>query len=74
MHTLLKQLLSANPTLRISADEALDSEYMWEDPLPALPSQLPKYESSFEWTSEEGKKRREAIEKWKQRKKAKLHS
>uniref|UniRef100_A0A452Z0S0 Uncharacterized protein n=1 Tax=Aegilops tauschii subsp. strangulata TaxID=200361 RepID=A0A452Z0S0_AEGTS len=41
---------------RISANEALDSEYFWTDPLPCDPKSLPKYEASHEYQT---KKRRQ---------------
>lgn len=55
---LLKGLLQMNPQSRLSADLALDSDYMWEHPLPALTSQLPEYPSSHEYTSKTAQERR----------------
>merc|ERR1719310_1231459 len=53
---LLRKLLSMDPDKRLSADEALDHEYFWSDPVPATPEQLPKYPPSHEFTA---KKRRQ---------------
>jgi cyclin-dependent kinase 12/13 len=54
---LLRKLLTLDPEKRISADEALNHEYFWTDPMPALPAELPKYPPSHEFTA---KKRRQA--------------
>jgi len=54
---LLRKLLMMDPDKRISADDALDHEYFWSDPVPATPDQLPKYPPSHEFTA---KKRRQA--------------
>uniref|UniRef100_A0A452Z0U2 Protein kinase domain-containing protein n=1 Tax=Aegilops tauschii subsp. strangulata TaxID=200361 RepID=A0A452Z0U2_AEGTS len=43
---LLERMLTLDPSKRISANEALDSEYFWTDPLPCDPKSLPKYEAS----------------------------
>mmetsp|Transcript_19566 Transcript_19566/g.66562 ORF Transcript_19566/g.66562 Transcript_19566/m.66562 type:complete len:242 (-) Transcript_19566:1317-2042(-) len=48
-YTLLEHLLVLNPARRISAAEALDSDWFWNDPLPCDPASLPKYEASHEW-------------------------
>merc|ERR1719421_1577750 len=53
---LLRKLLMMDPEKRISADDALDHEYFWTDPVPATPDQLPKYPPSHEFTA---KKRRQ---------------
>jgi len=53
---LLCKLLAMDPDKRISADDALDHEYFWSDPLPATPEELPKYPPSHEFTA---KKRRQ---------------
>jgi len=54
---LLRKLLAMDPEKRITADDALDHEYFWNDPLPATPAELPKYPPSHEFTA---KKRRQA--------------
>ncbi|XP_043720293.1 cyclin-dependent kinase C-2-like isoform X2 [Telopea speciosissima] len=46
---LLDRMLTLNPSQRISAEDALDAEYFWADPLPCDPKSLPKYESSHEF-------------------------
>ncbi|XP_042022664.1 cyclin-dependent kinase C-1-like isoform X2 [Salvia splendens] len=46
---LLEKMLVLDPAQRISAKDALDSEYFWNDPLPCDPKSLPKYESSHEF-------------------------
>ncbi|KAH9718708.1 cyclin-dependent kinase C-1 [Citrus sinensis] len=53
---LLEKMLMLDPSQRISAKDALDSEYFWTDPLPCDPKSLPKYESSHEYQT---KKRRQ---------------
>merc|ERR1719502_918047 len=53
---LLRQLLMMDPSKRLSADDALDHEYFWSDPVPATPEQLPKYPPCHEFTA---KKRRQ---------------
>ncbi|VAH18785.1 unnamed protein product [Triticum turgidum subsp. durum] len=53
---LLERMLTLDPSKRISANEALDSEYFWTDPLPCDPKSLPKYEASHEYQT---KKRRQ---------------
>jgi len=54
---LLRKLLAMDPEKRITADDALDHEYFWSDPVPATPAELPKYPPSHEFTA---KKRRQA--------------
>ncbi|XP_057830855.1 cyclin-dependent kinase C-2 isoform X2 [Cryptomeria japonica] len=46
---LLERMLTLDPSQRISAKDALDAEYFWTDPVPCLPSSLPKYEASHEF-------------------------
>lgn len=46
---LLDKLLTCNPRERINAEEALDHDYFWTDPLPADPKTLPRYEASHEF-------------------------
>merc|ERR1719161_3081786 len=53
---LLRRLLMMDPSKRLSADDALDHEYFWSDPVPATPEQLPKYPPCHEFTA---KKRRQ---------------
>ena len=54
---LLRKLLMVDPDKRINAEQALDHDYFWNDPVPAHPSELPKYPPSHEFTA---KKRRQA--------------
>ncbi|KAK7020583.1 serine/threonine protein kinase, CMGC, CDC2/CDK subfamily [Paramarasmius palmivorus] len=46
---LLDKLLICNPQERITAEDALNHEYFWTDPLPADPKTLPVYEASHEF-------------------------
>ncbi|KAJ6247097.1 cyclin-dependent kinase c-2 [Anaeramoeba flamelloides] len=55
---LLDNLLSLDPTKRMSAHETLDHEFFWTDPMPASPESLPTYPDTHELDS---KKRREAM-------------
>jgi len=53
---LLDKLLTLDPKKRITAAQALDSDYFWTEPLPCEPSELPRYkEASHEFSA---KKRR----------------
>jgi len=52
---LVDKMLALDPKKRITASEALDSDYFWTLPEPAKASQLPKYPSSHEY---QAKKRR----------------
>ncbi|GJZ50878.1 agamous-like MADS-box protein AGL80 [Tanacetum coccineum] len=66
---LLEKMLTLDPSLRISAKDALDAEYFWADPLPCDPKSLPKYESSHEFqTKNKRKQQRELEEKAKKQK------
>ncbi|EEH59683.1 uncharacterized protein MICPUCDRAFT_14515 [Micromonas pusilla CCMP1545] len=47
--SLVESFLTLNPTHRISARDALDSDYFWEEPIPCSPQDLPKYEPSHEF-------------------------
>eukprot|EP00026_Physarum_polycephalum_P008175 Phypoly_transcript_08254.p1 GENE.Phypoly_transcript_08254~~Phypoly_transcript_08254.p1 ORF type:complete len:386 (+),score=52.98 Phypoly_transcript_08254:341-1498(+) len=53
---LVDRLLTLDPSKRISASEALDSDYFWTEPFPPDPSTLPKYPPSHEF---QAKKRRQ---------------
>ena len=53
---LVDRLLTMDPNKRISASEALDSDYFWTEPFPPEPSSLPKYPPSHEF---QAKKRRQ---------------
>ncbi|KAI3638489.1 hypothetical protein MIR68_002987 [Amoeboaphelidium protococcarum] len=55
---LMSEFLKLNPIARISADLALDHDYLWQDPLPAEPSLLPKYDSSLEYNTQKAQERR----------------
>jgi len=46
---LIDKLLCLDPSKRLSAKEALQSDYFWTDPLPCEPGDLPKYEPSHEF-------------------------
>eukprot|EP00242_Pyramimonas_sp_CCMP2087_P006856 CAMPEP_0198218084 /NCGR_PEP_ID=MMETSP1445-20131203/67268_1 /TAXON_ID=36898 /ORGANISM="Pyramimonas sp., Strain CCMP2087" /LENGTH=361 /DNA_ID=CAMNT_0043894975 /DNA_START=240 /DNA_END=1322 /DNA_ORIENTATION=- len=46
---LIERLLSIDPKKRISAKDAANSEYFWEEPLPAKEHQLPMFEPSHEF-------------------------
>ncbi|KAI0727504.1 Pkinase-domain-containing protein [Fomitopsis betulina] len=46
---LLEKLLTCNPKERLTAEQALDHDYFWSDPVPADPTSLPKYEASHEF-------------------------
>ncbi|TFY67163.1 hypothetical protein EVJ58_g1801 [Rhodofomes roseus] len=46
---LMDKLLTCNPRERLTAEQALDHDYFWTDPLPADPKSLPKYEASHEF-------------------------
>mmetsp|Transcript_9284 Transcript_9284/g.37979 ORF Transcript_9284/g.37979 Transcript_9284/m.37979 type:complete len:397 (-) Transcript_9284:105-1295(-) len=46
---LIDGFLTLDPKYRTSAKDALDSDYFWEDPMPCLPRELPKYEPSHEY-------------------------
>ncbi|KAG1474501.1 hypothetical protein G6F56_000329 [Rhizopus delemar] len=46
---LLDKLLVLDPTKRLTALEALEHDYFYSTPLPAKPSEMPKYESSHEF-------------------------
>ncbi|KAL0576067.1 serine/threonine protein kinase, CMGC, CDC2/CDK subfamily [Marasmius crinis-equi] len=46
---LIDKLLTCNPQQRITAEQALDHDYFWTDPLPADPKTLPSYEASHEF-------------------------
>eukprot|EP01108_Squamamoeba_japonica_P007230 TRINITY_DN6035_c0_g1_i1.p1 TRINITY_DN6035_c0_g1~~TRINITY_DN6035_c0_g1_i1.p1 ORF type:complete len:161 (+),score=74.58 TRINITY_DN6035_c0_g1_i1:302-784(+) len=52
---LVEGLLQLNPSKRISAKEALDMDWFWSVPLPAKPSELPRYTSSHEYTTKKRK-------------------
>lgn len=46
---LVERMLNLDPAQRITAKDALDADYFWNEPLPCLPSSLPKYEASHEF-------------------------
>ncbi|CAJ0897991.1 6295_t:CDS:2 [Entrophospora sp. SA101] len=55
---LIDKLLVLDPEKRLSAYEALEHDYFWTSPLPAEPSDIPKYESSHEYNCRKAKDRR----------------
>jgi serine/threonine protein kinase len=58
--SLIDKFLTLDPNKRISAKDALDSDYFWEDPLPCKPSELPKYEPSHEFQTRKRRQVRES--------------
>nr|CAG8433946.1 14553_t:CDS:2 [Entrophospora candida] len=55
---LIDKLLVLDPEKRLNAYEALEHDYFWTSPLPAEPSDIPKYESSHEYNCRKAKDRR----------------
>lgn len=53
---LLEKLLTMNPQKRCSANDALDHDWFWQEPMPSDPSALARYPSSHEFVT---KKRRQ---------------
>ena len=53
---LCDKLLTLDPAKRISAADAFEHDYFFNDPLPSKPHELPKYEASHEFQT---KKRRQ---------------
>ncbi len=47
---LLDKLLTLDPDQRMSAADALDSDYFWTDPMPTPKEKLPQMKSCYEWT------------------------
>jgi serine/threonine protein kinase len=46
---LIDKLLTLDPKKRITASQALDSEYFWSHPLPSEPSSIPPFPPSHEF-------------------------
>ncbi|XP_034691934.1 cyclin-dependent kinase C-1-like [Vitis riparia] len=67
---LVDRMLTLDPSKRISAKDALDAEYFWNDPLPCDPKSLPKYESSHDFQTK--KKRQQQRKNEEQAKRQKL--
>jgi len=63
---LLESFLTLDPAKRISAKEALDSDWFWEDPMACDPDDLPRYEPSHEFQT---KRRRQEEKKMGEQKK-----
>lgn len=57
---LVDKLLVLDPSKRLGAHQALDHDYFWNEPLPAQPSSLPKYEPSHEFQTKKKKQQRQA--------------
>lgn len=55
---LLEGMLSLDPEKRWTAEQCLDSDYLWSNPLPAKPENLPKFKSSHEFFSQTAIERR----------------
>ena len=55
---LVERFLTLDPTKRITAVQALDSDWFWEDPIACEPEDLPRYEPSHEFQTK--KRRQEA--------------
>jgi len=53
---LLAKLLDMDPKKRLSANDALDHDWFWQEPMPCDPSALARYPSSHEYVT---KKRRQ---------------
>ncbi|XP_031117006.1 cyclin-dependent kinase C-2-like [Ipomoea triloba] len=66
---LLDKMLTLDPSLRISAKDALDAEYFWTDPLPCDPKSLPKYESSHEYQTKKKRQQQRQNEEMAKRQK-----
>jgi len=52
---LIDKLLTLDPKKRITASEALDSEYFWTNPLPCDPSDIPSFPTSHEFQAKKRK-------------------
>uniref|UniRef100_A0A5B7AZZ6 Putative cyclin-dependent kinase C-1-like n=1 Tax=Davidia involucrata TaxID=16924 RepID=A0A5B7AZZ6_DAVIN len=66
---LLERMLTLDPSQRISAKDALDAEYFWNDPLPCDPKSLPKYESSHEFQTKKKRQQQRQNEEMAKRQK-----
>eukprot|EP01087_Luapelamoeba_hula_P008364 TRINITY_DN2091_c0_g1_i2.p1 TRINITY_DN2091_c0_g1~~TRINITY_DN2091_c0_g1_i2.p1 ORF type:complete len:677 (-),score=126.44 TRINITY_DN2091_c0_g1_i2:227-2257(-) len=53
---LVQRMLTLNPEERITANEALDHDFFWTNPMPCAPSELPQFPALHEY---EAKKRRD---------------
>ena len=51
----MERFLTLDPEKRVTARDALDSDYFWEEPLPCKPGDLPKYEPSHEFQTRKRK-------------------
>tara|TARA_B110000977_G_scaffold170354_1_gene220995 strand:- start:65530 stop:65877 length:348 start_codon:yes stop_codon:yes gene_type:complete len=60
----VERFLNLDPSKRLTAKDALDSDYFWEEPLPCKPGDLPRYEPSHEFQTrkrrQEGKLQEDA--------------
>ncbi|KAJ6814679.1 cyclin-dependent kinase C-2 [Iris pallida] len=66
---LLERMLTLDPSQRISAKDALDAEYFWNDPLPCDPKSLPKYEASHEFQTKKKRQQQRQHEEMAKRQK-----
>lgn len=66
---LLERMLMLDPSQRVSAKDALDAEYFWNDPLPCDPKSLPKYESSHEFQTKKKRQQQRQHEEMAKRQK-----
>lgn len=56
---LLDRLLKLDPSKRPTATEALQHEYLFREPLPFAPSEIPKFISSHEYDKHKSRSRRQ---------------
>jgi cyclin-dependent kinase 12/13 len=59
---LIERLLCLDPARRLSAADALDSDFFWTEPLPCKPEDMPAFPSSHEFTTRKRKQRAGGID------------